>query len=111
MWVLGSHARRARMRFGTKRAREFWVHFDADVLDDAIMPAVAHRQPAGLTWAEIEDALSAALAHSRAVGMEITIFNAKLDTDGILLSTFFGHASQCLFPKQMRKLFSIGGSL
>jgi arginase len=109
MWVLGSHARRARMRFGTKRAREFWVHFDADVLDDAIMPAVAHRQPAGLTWAEIEDALSAALAHSRAVGMEITIFNAKLDIDGN--KYLFGHADQCLFPKQMRKLFSIGGSL
>jgi arginase len=81
------------------------------MLDDAIMPAVDYRLPGGLTSVEIEDAFSAVLLHPRAVGMEITIFNAKLDTDGILLSTFFGHASQCLFPKQMRKLFSIGGSL
>ena len=31
---------------------------------------------------QIEDVLSAALAHPRAVGMEITIFNPRLDTDG-----------------------------
>ena len=34
--------------------RGFWVHFDADVLDDAIMPAVDYRLPGGLTWVETE---------------------------------------------------------
>jgi arginase len=68
--------------------REFWVHFDADVLDDAIMPAVDYRLPGGLTWVETEHVLSLALAHSGAVGMEITIFNPKLDTDGKVLSAF-----------------------
>jgi arginase len=58
--------------------RGFWVHFDADVLDDAIMPAVDYRLPGGLTWAEIEHVLSAALAHPTAVGMEVTIFNPRL---------------------------------
>jgi arginase len=66
--------------------REFWIHFDADVLDDAIMPAVDYRLPRGLTWVEIEHVLRAALAHPRAVGMEITIFNPKLDTHGKVLS-------------------------
>jgi arginase len=68
--------------------REFWIHFDADVLDDAIMPAVDYRLPGGLTWAEIEYVLSAALAHPKAVGMEITIFNPKFDRDGKILSAF-----------------------
>ena len=68
--------------------REFWVHFDADVLDDAIMPAVDYRLPGGLTWVETEHVLSLALAHPGAVGMEITIFNPKLDTDGKVLSAF-----------------------
>ena len=68
--------------------REFWVHFDADVLDDAIMPAVDYRLPGGLTWVESEHVLSLALAHPGAVGMEITIFNPKLDTDGKVLSAF-----------------------
>jgi arginase len=68
--------------------REFWVHFDADVLDDAIMPAVDYRLPGGLTLVEIEHVLSHALAHPGAVGMEITIFNPRLDTDGRALSAF-----------------------
>jgi arginase len=66
----------------------FWIHFDADVLDDAIMPAVDYRLPGGLTWGEIEDVLGAALADPRAVGMEITIFNPRLDPDGKVLSAF-----------------------
>jgi arginase len=50
------------------------------VLDDAIMPAVDYRLPDGLTWVEIEHVLSAAIARPRAVGMEVTIFNPRLDT-------------------------------
>jgi arginase len=69
-------------------AREFWIHLDADVLDDAIMPAVDYRLPDGFTWGEIETVLSAALAHPRAVGMEITIFNPRLDAHGKVLSAF-----------------------
>ena len=28
----------------------FWIHLDADVLDDAVMPAVDYRMPEGLSW-------------------------------------------------------------
>jgi arginase len=31
----------------------FWIHFDVDVLDDAIMPAVDDRIPDGLSWDEL----------------------------------------------------------
>ena len=46
------------------------------------------RLPGGLSWLEIEHVLSAALAHPRAVGMEVTILNPRLDTDGKVLSAF-----------------------
>jgi arginase len=60
----------------------FWIHLDADVLDDAIMPAVDYRLPDGLSWEELSSVLSAAVAHPNAVGLEITIFNPTLDGDG-----------------------------
>ena len=64
-----------------KATRDFWIHFDADVLDDANVPAVDYRLPGGLTWVEIEEVLSAALAHPKVVGMEITSFNPRLDAE------------------------------
>jgi arginase len=69
-----------------KATRDFWIHFDVDVLDDAIMPAADYRLPGGRTWIEIEEVLSAALAHPKVVGIEITIFNPRLDADRSALS-------------------------
>jgi arginase len=59
----------------------FWIHIDADVLDDEIMPAVDYRLPGGLSWEELTTALRTALASRRAVGLEVTIYNPKLDPD------------------------------
>jgi arginase len=60
----------------------FWIHLDADALDDAIMPAVDYRIPDGLSWQELETVLRLALASGRAVGLEVTIYNPRLDPDG-----------------------------
>jgi arginase len=60
----------------------FWIHVDADVLDDAIMPAVDYRLPGGLSWEELTTLLRAALETGRAIGLEVTIYNPKLDPDG-----------------------------
>lgn len=60
----------------------FFVHLDADCLDDRIMPAVDYRLEGGLAWNELEQILASALSSPRAVGMEITIYNPKLDPDG-----------------------------
>jgi arginase len=60
----------------------FWIHVDADCLDDAVMPAVDFRLPGGLTPEELGTVLSTALASGRAVGLEITIYNPALDHDG-----------------------------
>ena len=60
----------------------FWVHLDADVLDDTIMPAVDYRMPGGLSWQELTTILRIAIASGRAIGLNVTIFNPKLDVDG-----------------------------
>ena len=60
----------------------FWVHLDVDVLDDDLMPAVDYRHPGGLTWEEAGEILRGLLHASGARGLEVTIFNPRLDPDG-----------------------------
>jgi len=60
----------------------FFIHLDADCLDDAIMPAVDFRVPGGLSWDELSTVLRVARASGKAVGLEITIYNPGLDKDG-----------------------------
>jgi len=60
----------------------FFIHLDVDVLDDALMPAVDFRIEGGISWAELEATLRAALATGRAVGLEVAIYNPRLDPDG-----------------------------
>jgi arginase len=52
----------------------FWVHVDADVLDDAVMPAVDYRQPGGLSTDELATILASAMATGRVAGVEVTIY-------------------------------------
>ena len=59
----------------------FWIHVDADVLDDEIMPAVDYRLPGGLSWEELRQALHIAIESGQAVGMEVTIYNPTLDPE------------------------------
>jgi arginase len=74
-------ARRAVDRLAADDTAGYWVHLDADVLDDAVMPAVDYRLPGGLTWVELEDVLRTAMASGKAVGLDVTIFNPRLDPD------------------------------
>ncbi|HZD59758.1 MAG TPA: arginase family protein [Anaerolineae bacterium] len=60
----------------------FWIHIDADVLDDTIMPAVDYRLEGGLTFDELSSTLQILLAPGKAVGIDVTIFNPMLDPDG-----------------------------
>ena len=64
----------------------FWIHLDADVLNDSIMPAVDYRLPGGLTFSELSDLLRLLLKSKKAVGISITIFNPTLDKDGSIAS-------------------------
>lgn len=60
----------------------YFLHLDADCLDDAIMPAVDFRIPDGLSWDELAAVLRIGLASEKAVGLQVTIYNPRLDQDG-----------------------------
>jgi arginase len=62
--------------------RGFFIHLDADVVDDELMPAVDYRIPGGLRWDELRTVLEVAVQSGQAVGIEITIYNPRLDRDG-----------------------------
>jgi arginase len=66
----------------------FWIHLDADVLHDEIMPAVDYRMPDGLAFDELSAVLRILIGSGRAVGMTITIFNPLLDNDGSIAQRF-----------------------
>ncbi|MFJ7338090.1 arginase family protein [Streptomyces sp. NPDC101110] len=76
--------RSVRVLTGDGTGAGYWIHLDVDVLDDAIMPAVDHRQPDGLTWQELETVLRTALTGGGAAGLTVAIFNPRLDPDGTL---------------------------
>lgn len=66
----------------------FWIHLDADVLHDEIMPAVDYRMPDGLQFDELSAVLRLLIGSGRAVGMTITIFNPVMDQKGIIAQQF-----------------------
>ncbi|HKQ15776.1 MAG TPA: arginase family protein [Steroidobacteraceae bacterium] len=65
-----------------KSTQGFHIHLDADVVSDALMPAVDYRMADGLSWDQLCIVLQTALASGRAVGLEVTIYNPALDADG-----------------------------
>jgi arginase len=72
-------AREALARLERSGVEGFWIHLDADVLDDEAMPAVDYRMPGGLRPDELAGVLRVLLASPLAVGMDITIYNPALD--------------------------------
>jgi arginase len=60
----------------------FWLHLDADVLDDAVMPAVDYRQPGGLSPAELVTLLRACARSGALRGVSVAIYNPALDPSG-----------------------------
>jgi arginase len=60
----------------------FFIHLDADCLNDDIMPAVDYRLPDGFSYNELTAILTLAMTSGRVVGLEVTIYNPALDEDG-----------------------------
>jgi arginase len=79
---VASAAREAVAHLSRAELDGFWIHVDADCLDDAVMPAVDFRLPGGLAPEELEAVLKLALESGRAMGLEVTIYNPELDTAG-----------------------------
>jgi arginase len=68
----------------------FWVHLDTDVIDDAVNPAVDYRLPGGLSVEELGRLLRTLVANGTAVGMDVTIYNPSLDSDGTAARAIVG---------------------
>ncbi len=75
-------AAQAMARLARPELAGFWIHLDVDVLDDAVMPAVDYRMPGGLGLEELATVLRMAVASGRCIGLDVTIFNPRLDPDG-----------------------------
>ena len=76
----------------------FWVHVDADVLDDALMPAVDSRVPGGLSYEALVELLRPLLASPRALGVELTIYDPDRDPEGSVGRAFTAALVEALRP-------------
>ena len=81
-------AERAVERLRASGVEGYWVHLDADVLDDGLMPAVDSRQPDGMSYSELVELMGPLLRSGLAVGMELTIFDPELDPTGEIAEAF-----------------------
>jgi arginase len=57
----------------------FWLHLDADVLDDRVMPAVDARQPDGMTADELSRLLQVAVASGQCRGLHLSNYDPERD--------------------------------
>ena len=76
----------------------FWIHLDADVLDDAVMPAVDSRAPGGLSYEALVGLLRPLLASPRALGVELTIYDPDRDPEGTAGRAFTAALVEALRP-------------
>ena len=60
-------------------AAPWWLHTDLDVLAASELAAVDYPQPVGLTWNQLTDLTSAALAADGCAGWSVCIYNPDLD--------------------------------
>jgi len=62
----------------------FWVHFDIDVLDQTVMPAVDTPGSPGVDLEDTTIILRSLVSDPRCRGMTVTIFDPDLDPSGQL---------------------------
>lgn len=80
-------------KYGIEKMRSngvegFWIHLDADIIDQKFMPAVDCPNPFGMTFSELSESLKTLLSSDLAVGIEITIYDPDLDVSGIIARNF-----------------------
>ena len=76
----------------------FWIHVDADVLDDTLMPAVDSRAPGGLSYEALVGLLRPLLASPLAFGVEFTIYDPDRDPEGSVGRAFTAALVEALRP-------------
>ncbi|WP_418609623.1 arginase family protein [Gluconobacter cerinus] len=67
--------------------QNFWIHFDVDVMDQAIMPAVDCPGSPGLSPEYLVKILSPLVSSTRCLGMTLTIYDPDRDQTGQCAAT------------------------
>jgi len=57
----------------------FWLHFDVDVLDQAVFPATDYLMPGGLNWEGLGLVLPPLLRSPRLIGASLACYNPEKD--------------------------------
>jgi arginase len=57
----------------------FWLHFDVDVLDQAVFPATDYLMPGGLSWDELGEVLPPLLGSPNLIGASLACYNPEKD--------------------------------
>lgn len=86
---------------GNRRLEGFWIHFDVDVLDDEIMPAVDYRMKDGISYAELKRLLGAAFATGNVKGMTLSIYNPNLDPQRAIARNLVAALLEILNPDEI----------
>jgi len=74
----------------------WWLHTDLDVLATADFAAVDYPQPGGLSWAQLSEVTSAALAAGGCAGWSVCIYNPDLDPDRRGADDIIGYLTQAI---------------
>ena len=74
----------------------WWLHTDLDVLATADFAAVDYPQPGGLTWPQLSQVTSAALAAGGCAGWSVCIYNPDLDPDRRGADDIIGYLTHAL---------------
>jgi arginase len=81
----------------------FWLHFDVDVLDQTVMPAVDSPGSPGINPDDLRIILGRLVADPRCAGMDATIFDPDLDPDGSLAAWLVAFLGDVLATAKSRQ--------
>lgn len=87
-----------------------WIHFDTDVLDDQLNPAVQYRLPGGLQYEEVETIFNSLLTTGIIAGVSVSIFNPLMDTKGTIAKEITASLSR-IFTKRTIETAAEAGML
>lgn len=74
----------------------WWLHTDLDVLATSELPAVDCPQPGGLTWPQLSQITTTALAAQGCAGWSVCIYNPDLDPDRDAADTIITYLTQAI---------------
>lgn len=78
-------------------AAGFWIHFDVDVLDQVVMPAVDCPGSPGLSVADMVSLLNPLVSDRRCLGMTVSIYDPEKDPDGHYAKTLVALLGQLAY--------------